>query len=449
MWDFLWGVAGFLLTIGLLVTIHEYGHFWMARRFGVKIIRFSLGFGKPLLSWTGKKEGTQYTLSPIPLGGFVQMYGEQEDETLPPAERAKTFYAKAPWQRFLIAFAGPAVNLIFAVLAFALLFFTGVKGMEPQIALVRDGSIADRAGLQAGDRILSVNGSTVRLAMDAHVAWVGAPRDTVRVEYQRDGQTRDTQMNFSTLKAGDELKMGNAIGLYLVDEWLPADIDKVLDDTPAAHMGLRAGDRILTLNGEASDLIRIGEYIAAHPHSDVQFRVLRDGQEIDISGKTGEREGRGGKTGGWLGVQWQLADLSAHRTVERYGIIDSLQRGMEKTAHYVKLTFAMFGRMIKGEVSLDNLGGPITIGDTAGKTLQFGWDVFLNFLGVVSLSLAALNLLPVPMLDGGHMLFYAVETLRGKPLSDMAMKWAYRVGQFVLFSFIGFVLLNDFYRYLF
>lgn len=449
MWDFLWGVAGFLLTIGLLVTIHEYGHFWMARRFGVKILRFSLGFGKPILSWTGKKEGTKYTLSPIPLGGFVQMYGEREDEALSPAEREKTFYAKPAWQRFLIAFAGPAVNLVFAVLAFSLLFFTGVQGMEPKVALVREDSIAARAGLQAGDRIVSVHGEAVRLSMDAHVAWVGAPREKIRVEYERDGGKRETSMDLSGLKAGDELKMGKALGVFLVDEWLPADIEKVVEDTPAAQMGLRAGDRILALNGEENDLIRIGEYVAAHAYEDVSFRVLRDGQIIEVSGKTGERESKSGKTIGYLGVQWKLADLSAYRTVERYGMLDSLYRGMEKTAYYVRLTFAMFGRMIKGEVSLDNLGGPITIGDTAGKTLQFGWDVFLNFLGVVSLSLAALNLLPVPMLDGGHMLFYAAETLRGKPLSDMAMKWAYRVGQFVLFAFIGFVLLNDFYRYLF
>lgn len=449
MWDFLWGTAGFLLTIGLLVTIHEYGHFWMARRFGVKILRFSLGFGKPLLSWTGKKEGTQYTLSPIPLGGFVQMYGEKEgEEPLPASEREKTFYAKPAWQRFLIAFAGPAVNLAFAVLAFALLYFTGVRGMEPTLAVVRQGSLADQAGLQAGDRILSVHGKTVRLSMDAHVAWVGAPREKIEVRYARDGAMRETQVDLSGLKAGDELKMSRALGAFLVDEWLPADIAQIVADSPAEKMGLQAGDRIVALNGEPSDLIAVGEYVAAHPHTDVALQVQRDGALLDIVGRTGERNDHAGKAGGFLGVQWQRADLAAHEIVERYGAGESLYRGMEKTAYYVKLTFAMFGRMIKGEVSLDNLGGPITIGDTAGKTLQFGWDVFLNFLGVVSLSLAALNLLPVPMLDGGHMLFYAVETLRGKPLSARAMTWAYRVGQFVLFAFIGFVLLNDFYRYL-
>lgn len=444
----IWGIIGFLITIGLLVTIHEYGHFWMARRFGVKIIRFSLGFGKPLLSWTGKKEGTKYTLSPIPLGGFVQMYGEKDDEDIPIAQRNQTFHAKPAWQRFLIAFAGPAVNLIFAVLAFALLYFTGVQGMQPQVAMVREGSLAAQAGLQAGDKILSVDGSTVRLAMDAHIGWVGAARGKVEVVYERDGGKRETQVDLSALKAGDELRMSDALGVFLVDEWLPATIKKVMDDSPAQAMGLQAGDQLLTMNGAENDLIRIGSYVAAHPHAEVAFGVLRNGRVIEVQGKIAERENRAGKTGGYLGVEWQLADLSRYETVERYGLFESLYRGAAKTGHYVQLTFAMFGRMIKGQVSLDNLGGPITIGDTAGKTLQFGWDVFLNFLGVVSLSLAALNLLPVPMLDGGHMLFYAVETVRGKPLSENAMKWAYRVGQFILFTFIGFVLLNDFYRYL-
>lgn len=444
----LWGVLGFLITIGLLVTIHEWGHFAVARYFGVKILRFSLGFGKPFLTWTGKKEGTKYTLAPIPLGGFVQMYGEKDEEGIPVADRDRTFHGKPAWQRFLIVFAGPAVNLIFAVLAFALLFFTGVQGMTPEVAYVREGSLADKAGLMAGDQMVSVNGAQVRLAMDAHIGWVGAPRGEVVVQYRRDGMVHDATVDLSALTAGDELRMSDAVGVFLVDEWLPADIEKVMDNSPAAAMGLQAGDRLLAMNGQEADLIRIGRYVAAHAHEAVRFSVLRNGQPMEVAGTIGERENRRGDMTGYLGVEWRLADLSAYETVERYGVAESLYRGMEKTGHYVQLTFAMFARMIKGEVSLDNLGGPITIGDTAGKTLQYGLDVFLNFLGVVSLSLAALNLLPIPLLDGGHMLFYAVEAMRGKPLSENVMKWAYRVGQFVLFAFIGFVLLNDFYRYL-
>ena len=443
----LWGLLGFLITIGLLVTIHEWGHFAVARFFGVKILRFSLGFGKPIFTWVGKKEGTKYTLAPIPLGGFVQMYGEKDDGDAEDSERDKTFHGKPAWQRFLIVFAGPAINLIFAVLAFALLFLTGVKGMDPQVAHVRAGSLADVAGLQAGDRILAVNGATVRLAMDAHIGWVGAPREKIVVRYQRDGAAHEATVDLSTLQAGDELRMSEAIGAFMVDEWLPADIEQVMDDSPAARMGLHSGDRLLTLNGEEADLIRMGRYVAAHPQAQITLTLLRDGQVLSIEGQLGERENRRGTMAGYLGVQWQLADLSAHERVERYGVAESLYRGVEKTCHYVKLTFAMFARMIKGEVSLENLGGPITIGDTAGKTLQYGLDVFLNFLGVVSLSLAALNLLPIPLLDGGHMLFYALETVRGKPLSETTMKWAYRFGQLVLFAFIGFVLLNDFYRY--
>lgn len=449
MFDVLWGVLGFVVTIGILVVIHEYGHFWVARRFDVKILRFSLGFGKPLLSWRGKKDATLYTLAPIPLGGFVQMYGEDGAEPVPDAEKGRTFAAKPAWQRFLIAFAGPAVNLIFAVLAFALLFMLGVQGVKPEVSYVAPDSIAAQAGLQVGDVITRVDGTQTPLGMDAHVALVSAPRGDVQIDYLTPNQQpRSAVLNLSGLRAGDELDMAAATGLYLADEWQPAVIEEVVADSPAAAIGLQVGDQIVALDDARHlDLFRANDWVAVHANARLTMTVRRDGQLLTLHGQLGERDYEG-RTIGYLGIRWQAPDFSDLRVTERYGFFTSLERGVGKTWYYTRLTFNMFARMIRGEISLDNMGGPLTIGDAAGKTIRYGWETFLNFLGIVSLSLAAINLLPIPMLDGGHMLLSAIEMVRGKPLRERTMKWVMNTGTFVVLCFMAFVILNDIQRYL-
>lgn len=444
----IWGLLGFLITISFLVTIHEYGHFWTARRFGVKILRFSLGFGKPIYTRTGR-DGTLYTIAPIPLGGFVQMYGETEEEPIAETDKHLTFSAKAPWQRFLIAFAGPFVNLVFAVLAFALLFMSGVQGLTPTVAYIAPQSMAAEAGLQVGDVIQRVGDTSVKLSIDAHVALVSAPRQEIVLDYERKGEKRSTRLDLSDLQAGDELKLAEVLGLYLVDEWLPALVAETVEDSAAQQFGIQANDEIISINQQRIDLIRIGKQIAAIPNQAASIEVLRQGQVLSLNGVIGQRQNEQGEVIGFLGVRWQGVDVSAYESVERYGFFRSIYKGIEKTLYYVRLTFDMFGRMIMGEVSLDNVGGPLTIGDAAGQTMKIGWDVFLNFLGVVSLSLAAINLLPIPMLDGGHMLFTTLEMLRGKPLSERAMALSYRVGATVVISFMLFVVLKDLDRYLF
>ena len=446
----LWGILGFAITIGILVTIHEWGHFQMARCFDVKILRFSLGFGRPLLKWRGKKDGTLYTLAWIPLGGYVQMLGESDGEAVNDAEKPRTFAAKKAWQRFLIAFAGPAVNLLFAVLVFAALYLFGVQGLRPEVAHIAPDSLAARAGLQVGDLIRAVEGQDVKLGGDTHVALVGAPRRAdVTIVIERNGQEKALRLDLSRLQKGDELKMAEVTGLYLVDEWLPATVAEVMPDSPAAAMGIEKGDRIIALDDKAIDLIRIGRTIAAgKPGDAMRVTVIRDGSELTLHGTLVARPDDKEKQRGYLGTRWQRADVSAYVAVERYGLWQALQHGWSKVVYYTRLTYNMFGRMFAGKVSLDNIGGPITIGDAAGRTLTYGWDIFLNFLGVVSLSLAAINLLPVPLLDGGHMLFYALETVRGKPLSERTMKWALRFGGSLVYALMVFVVLKDLWKYL-
>lgn len=450
MLPILWGILGFIITIGILVTIHEWGHFWVARRCDVKIIRFSLGFGKPFLSWRGKKDGTIYTLAWIPLGGFVKMLGESSEESVDEAEKNRAFWAKKAWQRFLIVSAGPAINLLFAVFAFAALYLYGVQGLRPEIARVVPDSLAARAGLQVGDQIRMIEGKNIKLSSDAHIALVGAPRRSdVNLVIERDGETRNLILDLSGLQAGDELKMDEITGLYLVDEWLPAIVAEALPDSPAAKMGLQKDDRITAINGEVQDRIRISKAIASiKPGEPVSITIERAGSEQTLQGILGSRENDKKKTHGFLGVKWQAVDVSAYQTVERYGLWASLGHGWNKVVYYVRLTYDMFGRMIVGKVSLDNIGGPLTIGDAAGKTLRYGWDIFLNFLGIVSLSLAAINLLPVPMLDGGHMFFYALEMVRGKPLPEAVMNGTFFVGKILVYALMLFVVLKDLWKYL-
>lgn len=451
----LWGLFGFIITIGILVTIHEYGHFWMARFFGVKIVRFSLGFGKPIVSWTGKKEGTRYTLAPIPLGGFVQMYGEDEHEKIAENERTKTFAAKPAWQRFLIVFAGPAINLLFAICAFSLLFMIGVEGIRPTVVHVAAQSLAASAGIAPGDVLRRIDGQPLSLAVDAHVALVGAGHEKIPLVYSRDGRSEKTELDLSRLRAGDEMDMARATGLFLADQWWPASVSGVIEGSAAQKMGIIAGDRIVAFDGEAigeqDGSFVLAEKIAAKADQTVQLTVLRNGREIVLNGQLGSREVNG-KSYGFLGVAWQRTPdrtfFEHYGTVVHYRPLAAVGHGVNKTGHYLSLTFDMFLRMLRHEISFANFGGPITIGDAAGKTLRIGWSEFLNFLGILSLSLAAINLLPVPLLDGGHMFFYAFETLRGKPLSARAMALAYRVGAFVVFSFMGLVVLNDLWRYL-
>ena len=450
MLPILWGILGFIITIGILVTIHEWGHFWVARRCDVKIIRFSLGFGKPFLSWRGKKDGTLYTLAWIPLGGFVKMLGESSEESVDEAEKNRAFWAKKAWQRFLIVSAGPAVNLIFAVLAFAALYLYGVQGLRPEVARVVPDSLAAHAGLQIGDQIRVIEGKEIKLSSDAHIALVGTPRRSdVNLVIERDGETRNLILDLSGLRAGDELKMDEITGLYLVDEWLPAIVAETLPDSPAAKMGLQKDDRITAINGEVQDRIRISKAIASiKPGEPVSITIERAGSEQTLQGILGSRENDKKKTHGFLGVKWQAVDVSAYQTVERYGLWASLGHGWNKVVYYVRLTYDMFGRMIVGKVSLDNIGGPLTIGDAAGKTLRYGWDIFLNFLGIVSLSLATINLLPVPMLDGGHMFFYALEMVRGKPLPEAVMNGTFFVGKILVYALMLFVVLKDLWKYL-
>ncbi|MBR1375932.1 MAG: RIP metalloprotease RseP [Cardiobacteriaceae bacterium] len=458
----LWGILGFVITIGIMVTIHEWGHFIVARYFDVKILRFSVGFGKPLLTWKGKKDATEYTLAPIPLGGFVQMLGEDakklNETELSEEDKKRTFIAKPAWQRFLIAFAGPFVNFIFAVIAFACLFISGVDGLKPEVLYVAENSIAAESGIQAGDVIVGVNGRRVKLAVDYAVALADAGHsEKVEIEYSRRGQLHKGYMNFSSLKAGDELHLQEVIGLYGIEKYSQAAIVyDVIADKPAEKMGLKKGDEIIAVNGKEipAGIARfvLSEEIAKSPNQAIELTVIRGKEEIKLSTTVGisENNPNRGYLGFYYGFKQPDFDFFARYGItERYGIFTSIAKGFDKTIYYMKVTYLMLGRLVTRDISPKNMGGPLTIGDIAGKTIRIGGDIFFNFLGLVSLSLAVINLLPIPMLDGGHLLLCTIEMLRGgKPLPEKMTQWLYYLGATVVFSFMALVIFYDILKYI-
>ena len=453
----LWASLGFLITIGILVLIHEWGHFAVARFFNVKILRFSLGFGKPLLSWTGKKDNTKYTLSPIPLGGFVQMLGENSEEEIKPEEKDRTFSAKPAWQRFLIVLAGPLINLIFAVLAFSLVFMNGVEGVKPEILHINEGSLAQKAGLRAGDLLLEIDGTEIKLSVDANVALAAAYHKPIEIKYLRGNQLLNGELDLSNLKAGDELKMSKTLGMFLIDEWFSAFVGDLLEDAPAKSFGLKKGDQILAINGreikEGAGIYAAGELIKKLANQETIITIKRDNKIFDLTGKIGEKIENGEKIG-FLGVYWQYRQpkqefFDKYGVVEKYSLFPALKQGFNKSIYYVEITLSMLKRLIIREVSIDNMGGPLTVGDIAGKTLRIGFNVFLNFLGLVSLSLGVINLLPIPVLDGGHMLFCAIETIIRRPIPQKIQTFFFKVGATIIFLFMGLIIFNDFMRYLF
>lgn len=434
-------IFAFILTLLILVGIHEWAHFAVARAFNVKIERFSLGFGPALIRWRGKKDATEYRLGCIPLGGYVAMLGETKDKTLSEEEYPRSFMAQAPWKRFLIAFAGPASNLIFAWLAFSALYLYGVEGLRPEIVRVAPHSVATAADLRLHDRFTRINGEAVFLDVDAQRLLVANMYHNIDIELERDGKTIKLDLDLREVKAGDEFKLTEALGFALRGEWLPAVIAEVLPDSAAASMGLQEDDEITHLNGQDVDLIRFFENMPAVGEA-FTLGVLRAGEALQLSGIMGEFEGRPR-----LGIRWYRPDLNEFFTFERYPLLQALQRGYDKMWGNVKMMYQMMGRMLNQRASIDNLGGPLTLGDLAGKTFRLGWAVFLNFLGILSLSLAALNLLPIPALDGGHMLLYTLEMIRGKALSERSMKYLLYAGAALLYAFMMLVISRDVWKY--
>lgn len=451
MSTFLTSTLALVVTLGLLIAFHEFGHYWTARRLGVKVLRYCIGFGKPLWMRRYGPDQTEYAIAAFPLGGYVKMLDEREGE-VPEAERHRAFNNQPVMSRFAIVAAGPLFNFVFAIMAFWLMYLMGVPGVKSVIGDVAPGSIAATAGLRAGDEVLAVSGDRTPTWGVARLALLDHTLDEEQVSLEiadRDGVRRTVVLSVQDVSA--EIKQGNFlqhIGITPVRPVVPAVLGEFEEGGAAQKSGLMSGDKILRAGGESiEDWMELVEFVRAHPNQDIQFEIERAGaaQSIAIHIEARETsEGTIGRIGAAPAPAGPLPE--EYRAEERYGPIESVGQAAVKTWQLSALTLRMIGKMLVGQVSVENLSGPITIATYAGYTASVGLGAFLYFLAVVSISLGVLNLLPIPLLDGGHLMYYLVEMVKGSPLSDGVQLKLQRVGIAFLVMLMALAFYNDLNR---
>jgi regulator of sigma E protease len=448
--DFIWSLGGFIVTIGVLVAFHEFGHYWVARRCGVRVLRFSIGFGKPL--WTHRaKDGVEWVLSAVPLGGYVKMLDEREGEVAP-ADLPYAFTRASVWRRILIVAAGPLFNFALAIALYWAVFVVGVQGLKPVIATPPAGSVAAHSDLVAGDQVTMVGDEAIPTWTELRTEIIertldrGALPLTVK---SADGRLRTLSLPLSDVRIDPEFLFDD-LGLQPFQPDIPARIDSLLPGDPAQNAGFARGDLLLSYNGTKIDSWQQWAlWVRAHPDEVVKLRLRRGDEELERTVILTHAE-EGGKTVGRFGASVAPPGDLWHdlRAVSRSGPLAAIPRAVSETWRMSSLTLRMLGRMVTGEVSVKNVSGPLQIAQVAGYTAQMGVVAFLSFMAVVSVSLGVLNLLPVPVLDGGHLLYYGVEALKGSPLSERAQEAGQRVGLTMLALLMGLAFYNDIVRLL-
>jgi regulator of sigma E protease len=450
----LYSIAAFVVAIGILVTIHEFGHFWVARKMGVKVLRFSVGFGKPLWTKTVGSDQTEYVLACIPLGGYVKMLDEREGNVAE-NELDRTFNRKSVWRRFAIVAAGPMFNFLFAIAAYFLIYMMGIVGVKPVIGDVISPSPAYSAGIRAQDTILSVNGIKTPSWQKARFTLleesVGAESIVIEVE-RVDFQVEKAVVDISQLQLlqKEQIDLIGELGLSAWRPNIPPVIDEVVAGGAAEAAGLLANDKIVMLAGERiSNVHRWVELIRANPGKTLDVVVLRDSQKVTLK-ITPKIRTDNGESYGFIGVMNRIEIPDDVRqkmaVIERYGPIDALAESIDKTWRMSWLTLKVLGKLVVGEASVKNLSGPITIAKYAGISAQVGFEQFITFLAIISISLGVLNLLPVPILDGGHLFYYLIEILKGSPVSETTEVVGQKIGMALLFGLMSIAIYNDLLR---
>ncbi len=448
-------IFAFVVTLGILVSIHEFGHFWVARRCGVKVLRFSVGFGKSLWSRTDR-HGTEYTVAVIPLGGYVKMLDEREGP-VPSGEEHLSFNSKPVLSRIAIVAAGPVANFLLAIFALWLMYMVGVRTLMPQVGEVVPESPAAVAGLLPGDEIVAVNGTQTpgwqAVNMEL-LAYLGESRSlSFSVRSGEPGEVTEGAVRDKNIQVVDWLVSEEqpnpirSLGIIPYSPEIPAVIGQLSPDGAAARDGVKSGDRVLAVgNEDIADWMHFVAIIRDNPGKPLQLLIERGGNTENIQLTPGSRSAEG-MTAGYIGAGvMQVAWPEGMIRHLQYGPVESIAKGAQATWSLTTMTLESLWKMVVGLVSVKNLSGPITIAKVAGASLESGLENFLYFLAMLSVSLGVLNLLPIPVLDGGHLLFYLVEMIRGKPLSEKIQTLGLKVGVTLVVGVMMLAMYNDLSR---
>lgn len=444
--DILSSIFGFIVALGILVFVHEYGHFWVAKRNGVKVIRFAVGFGKPIYSWSGK-DGTEYVIGIIPLGGYVRMLDGRVDDVAD-SEQHLAFDKKSVWQRIAIVSAGPMANFLFAILLIFIVLLHGTPALKPVIGQVEANSIADKGGVKALDTILQINEQQVVSWQEATYALAGAVgNEQLNLIVERDSGTHNIAINSKDWQLED----GDLMSGLGITPFRPQGTLKIafVDETaPAGQAGIQAGDRIITVNGKLiTEWQQAVDVFSGSADQMVALEVQRETEIIGFELKVANRPTDDGFSRGYVGIAPESEPWpKGYVFTNQYDILPAVFGSFVKTWELIELTFKMIGKFITGSIGLDNLSGPIAIAQGAGVSAQSGFVYFISFMALISVNLGVINLLPLPVLDGGHLMYFIIELIRGKPVSERVQEMGFRFGAMALMMIMGIALFNDFAR---
>ena len=451
-------IIAFIFAIGILVTFHEFGHYWVAKKSGVKVLRFSVGFGRSLYQWLGA-DGTQYRIAAIPLGGYVKMLDEREDPNIDPNEQHRAFNRQSLQVRSVIVAAGPLANFLLAFILSFLTFVIGISGVRPVIGEVRPDSVAANAGVQIDDEILAVNNQDVKSWQEVGMAIldVATSEQQLMLELTQDKfdeASRQVTIDTAGLNMlGDDGYM-EALGFSGPVPRIPAIVADISSGGSADRYGLQIGDQIVAFNGESvADWGYLVDQVQQNASKSVELTVERNGQVEVLPIEIDAFEQDDGKLIGRIGVRVDTEqareELKKYQVFIRYGPLESVWFAAVKTWEITRLTFKILWQIVTGSASLKNISGPLTIAEVAGTSIAIGIGTYLSTLALLSISIGILNLLPIPLLDGGHLLYYLIEFFKGSPVSENTQGLAQHIGIALLGGLMLLALYNDIYRLLY
>jgi regulator of sigma E protease len=452
--SFLHTLVAFVVALGILIVVHEYGHYLAARLCKIKVLRFSVGFGRAVVRWRSRPDGTEWVIAAVPFGGYVKMLDEREgpvaQQDLPQA-----FNRQSVWKRFLVVVAGPLFNFAFAIAVYAALFMHGLPEARPVVADPAAGTPAAVAGFHGGDIVRAIDGRRVQTWQEVrwHVLQAALQHDSLRIEVesQRGQQLTVLHLDLRGISDADvEADVMGRVGLRLNRPTLEPVLGKLVAGSPAEVSGLAAGDKVIQVDGKPiASWDALVNAVRARPGQGVSMTIERAGnvRTIEVTPEAvevnGERIGR-------IGAAPYVPPSHADKILItiQYGFFESVSKAVQKTTDIAVFSLRMIGKMVVGEVSWKHISGPVTIADFAGQSAQLGWISYVTFLALISISLGVLNLLPIPLLDGGHLMYYVAEIIKGSPVSERTMELGQRVGLALLLVMMAFAFYNDFNRLL-